>query len=248
MSTATALIEKAIENAGILVNNYQTIDSLRSALASGDHAFVGVPAFIEELFEDDAWRDCLDHQGARHTFDDDGFSDFVTSPPPRGLGATLEEVRRYLGDSENPLRVSFEKRVTRSAGGNNNPYGRGGKPSPPINPNDIRFDSSESDSPPDPPPKPKRDRSGEPQAGTSVGYAVRRLGRERPDLLAKVEQGELSAHSAMREAGFVRRTVAIPIEPVAAVRLIVKHFKPDDLYELIRGLVNWSGIDPQEGR
>src|SRR4051794_22988030 len=55
-------------------------------------------------------------------------------------------------------------------------------------PNPIR-DTGESDE--DPPvipirEAPKRDRSREPQAGTSVGYAVRRLGRERPDLLAVV--------------------------------------------------------------
>jgi hypothetical protein len=43
-----------------------------------------------------------------------------------------------------------------------------------------------------------------------VPYAIRRLSRERPDLLAKVEAGELSPHRAMIEAGF--RKVPTPLE------------------------------------
>jgi hypothetical protein len=42
-------------------------------------------------------------------------------------------------------------------------------------------------------------------SGNSAAAALRRLERHRPDLLARVLQGELSAHAAMIEAGFRKR-------------------------------------------
>lgn len=248
MSIAPIIVSRSIESPGVLTNNHRLIESLRSALSSGEHAFEMVPVVTEEILEEKAWRDCIDRNGQRHTFGESDFIDFVTSPSPRGLGTTLDEVRRYLGGSENPLRVMFERQTEKSQGGANNPLGLGGKTHKSIvNPNSIRVDNHGDDSPATLPisqgtPR-GRDRSSEPQAGTSVGYAVRRLGRERPDLLAKVESGELSANAAALEAGFRKPSITLPVEPEAAVRLIVKHFKGDALYELIRGLVNWSGAD-----
>jgi hypothetical protein len=32
----------------------------------------------------------------------------ITTPEPRGIGTNLDEVRKYLGDSSNPLRLTFE--------------------------------------------------------------------------------------------------------------------------------------------
>jgi hypothetical protein len=61
-------------------------------------------------------------------------------------------------------------------------------------------------------------------AGNTVGYAVRRLGRKRPELLARVEAGELSANRAMVEAGFRPHTMTIPIDPEVAARRIAVHF------------------------
>jgi len=37
-----------------------------------------------------------------------------------------------------------------------------------------------------------------PEYGNSLGYAARRLQRDKPELLAKVQTGELSAHQAAR--------------------------------------------------
>jgi len=56
-------------------------------------------------------------------------------------------------------------------------------------------------------------RANESQQGTSVNYAVRRLGKERPDLLDKVKAGELSPYRAMVEAGFTVELVSVPGEP-----------------------------------
>jgi hypothetical protein len=47
--------------------------------------------------------------------------------------------------------------------------------------------------------------SGRP-SGNSAAAALRRLERQRPDLLDRVLAGELSAHAAMIEAGFRKRS------------------------------------------
>jgi hypothetical protein len=243
--------DEVIENPGALVNNYRLVESLRSALSSGQHAFDLVPDVIEEIIEEKAWQDRLDRSGQRQKYDrDDEFEDFITDPPPRGLGTTKDEVRKYLGGSDNPLRVLFEKAAEKGPGGVREEQARGENGQFNRIPNIIR-NAVESEIHPlvipfrDPPspPAPKRDRSNEPQAGTSVGYAVRRLGRERPDLLAKVEAGEWTAHHAMVVAGFLPRTITIPIEATAASRLILKHFRDDDVLELIRILANHAGFD-----
>jgi hypothetical protein len=56
------------------------------------------------------------------------------------------------------------------------------------------------------------DQKAKPAQGTSVAYTLRRLARERPDLLARVEAGELSANKAAIEAGF--RKVPTPQEQI----------------------------------
>jgi hypothetical protein len=52
--------------------------------------------------------------------------------------------------------------------------------------------------------------------GTGASYLAARLERDRPDLAARVEHGELSAHAAAIEAGFRERTITVPLDPVRA--------------------------------
>jgi hypothetical protein len=102
----------AVKRAGTLANNNLLVDSLRGALSSGAHAFDGVPALLGELFEDEAWMDRRDRQGGRHQFGPGQFRDFLTAPPPRGLGVTVHEVRRFLTVGD-PIRGVFEDLVAR---------------------------------------------------------------------------------------------------------------------------------------
>jgi hypothetical protein len=68
--------------------------------------------------------------------------------------------------------------------------------------------------------------------GNSEQTALRRLRKDRPDLHRRVLAGELSAHAAMVEAGFRRRTLNIPDEPRAAAAALRRHFQGDRLAEL----------------
>ena len=66
--------------------------------------------------------------------------------------------------------------------------------------------------------------------GNRRGYLLGRLHRERPDLLARVDAGEISAYAAAVEAGFRRRTVTLCIDTADdAVRALLRRFPPAEL-------------------
>ena len=68
--------------------------------------------------------------------------------------------------------------------------------------------------------------------GTSAQSALRRLRKERPDLLERVVADELSAHAAMIEAGFRKRTLTIPVDVRGAAAALKRHLSADELAEL----------------
>lgn len=254
------VLERVIEEAGVLTNNNRLIESFRTAMSSGKHAFDTVPPIVDEIIDENAWMDFIDRAHGRQSFGSEEFRKFIEEQPPRGIGSTVEEVRKYLGGSEDPIRVKYEALVDRGRG---NPTGRQNAPrqadgtftsipnvirdtgmgEPPV----IPLRGAEQD-PPAPAPR-HRDRSREPQAGTSVGYAVRRLGRaaeEEPErfrpIYERLMRGETTANSAMVEAGFRPKAITIDFEPVAAARRLVKHFRGESLRTLVRELANWAGI------
>ncbi len=290
MNPVPAIVAQAMESAGLQVNNHRLVETLRAALRSGQHAYKMVPSVLEEVLEERAWMNRRDSNGRLSRYEADQFEAFITDPEPDGLGITLEEMRRYLGGSENPLRVAFEgaiakghdndgwKKKTRSSdgtftvqlpniirkldsesdatgslspknsksltsNGSENPHLLDGHQvdPPPVHP--------DSDQDREEPPSdrvavsrekpPARDRSREPQAGTSVGYLVRRLTREGKrdpniqSLLDKVVAGEMTAHAAAVQAGFVTKPITIPSDPVAAARRLLRHFQGERLAQLI---------------
>jgi hypothetical protein len=73
--------------------------------------------------------------------------------------------------------------------------------------------------------------------GTSTGAALRRLRKDRPDLHATVLAGEVSAHAAMVEAGFRRKTLNVPLEPLAIARALRRNLAGAQVTELISALI-----------
>jgi hypothetical protein len=71
---------------------------------------------------------------------------------------------------------------------------------------------------------------------TPGGAAIRRLGKDRPDLLELVVTKKLSAHAAMIEAGFRKPTITLPTDPKKAVACILRHFHGKQLETLVRCL------------
>ncbi len=61
--------------------------------------------------------------------------------------------------------------------------------------------------------------------GENADYQVARIARDRPDILDRMKEGEfLSVKAAAIEAGIAKRRVSIPLDPVAAARIIRRHF------------------------
>lgn len=70
-------------------------------------------------------------------------------------------------------------------------------------------------------------------------YALRRLARDRPDLLDKVEAGDLTPNAAAIEAGFRRPMKSIPVDsPENAVRALLRIFTVDELLRAVEEIAD----------
>jgi hypothetical protein len=70
--------------------------------------------------------------------------------------------------------------------------------------------------------------------GNNASKDMRRLGRDRPDLAARVDDGELTVNAAMIQAKFRHPTVSVPVNrPDSAARTLRKRMTPDDLARLV---------------
>ena len=73
-------------------------------------------------------------------------------------------------------------------------------------------------------------------------YALRRLKRDHPELAEKVVSGKLSAHAAAIEAGFRKRTIAVPADdPLAAISALFRHFGTDRVIEAANRVLDKEG-------
>lgn len=264
MSHAPIAAIAEVEHLGKLVNNYRLSECLREAFSSGTHAFTMVPDLIERVIDQGAWRDRMTRGGARYRYaGDEDFLRYITEPHPQGLGLTVKEVEKYLGDSGNTARTKFDELIAKGPG---NPTGTNQHTRKNSGiPNTVRDSSASSASPPiirlhDTPeeqeqPEPKRDRSREPHAGNSIGYAVRRIGaaaEDDPDqyraIYDRLMAGAISAHAAMLEAGFIKPKFECPCDPAGAAQRIAKHIRGDDLATLARLLSDRVALEATEGR
>lgn len=240
---AASPVEKAIEDHGRLVNNNTIVESLRTALIGGKRSESMVPMCLDETIREGAWADRQDLNSRR--FRCKSFVEFIEKPEPEGLGTTKDAIRKYLGDSNSPLRVRFEELAEVGRG---SPTGNPEVPRNPVGkftvihpdeevsviPNNIRDNGEDGRSR-------DRDRSREPQAGDSVGYAVRRLQREAerdPMGIAAVayeqlQSGRVTAHKAMVQAGLKDKAITIPADPLKAARRLTLHFTREQFADLV---------------
>lgn len=78
-----------------------------------------------------------------------------------------------------------------------------------------------------------------PERGNSRDYQLRRLNRDRPDILRRLDAGEYrSVRQAAIAAGIVKpeKRISIAIDPESAARAIRRHFSDEQIDALIEAL------------
>ncbi|GJF08939.1 hypothetical protein NGTWS0302_32970 [Mycolicibacterium cyprinidarum] len=179
------------------------VASLCNALGSGEHSIGTVPLLLKRVLKDELWREFTTPGGGvvRHS----RFEDFVTSKPTRGLGASLDLVRRIVSDDKEAVDLLDQALQGRNGGDHTSPA------SSLYNIQTARAPS-----------------------GNSEAAALRRLRKDRPDLHQRVIDGELTAHAAAVEAGHRPAAVTVRVtSPESIARTLRKHLPPDLLAEVI---------------
>ena len=92
------------------------VDALSSALDRGSHGLENVPGLLKRILAEDLWREFETARGERVVHD--RFESFVTAPPLRGLGATMDLITRIVGTADPELLAMLREaqRIGRGVG------------------------------------------------------------------------------------------------------------------------------------
>ncbi|MEW2570168.1 hypothetical protein [Streptomyces sp. NPDC047070] len=181
---------------GELRERGQLVASLGSSLRSGATSLGTVPKLLEELLTSGGWMDFVTRLGDHITYDPCEFADFVETVPLQGLGADLTVVERLIGQRPDLLAILYELTPPRD-------------PGRPKTLNDVQSFpvGTPSEDQDHAVPVPRR----RPPAGNNVENIMRKLARERPDLLEQVTAGRMKAYTAAVEAGWRKPQTTIPL-------------------------------------
>lgn len=164
---------------------------------------------IVRLIESGAWREYEMPTPLRPKIRADSFVQFVTkSFEDGGLGTDVDTLKKLCRHNRHAL--DLIQRETQRAGGR--------------------------------PKKPQETGNNVPSyrrpEGNSPSKAIRRLEKDRPDLLQRVLAGELSPHGAAIEAGHRPRTISVRVhDPERLVAALRRHLDPATLAD-VRDLLN----------
>lgn len=166
-----------------------------------------MPVFIKRIIDRELWRNIwLQPNGRVCCFD--SFKEYVEYHTPDGLGANIATLKNICRDNLEALAA-----IDAAA------QGRQGSRSDLVdNIHEVHRSSVE--------------REGRP-TGTSRDAALRRLRKDRPDLLARVVAGEVSPHAAMLEAGFRRKK-----SPKEQIVSLINKCSDEDKMEIFEMLEN----------
>lgn len=190
-----------------LRGNWHVVNSLRSALHKGEHGLSTVPGLLKRVLAEESWREFVTERG-EHVHHE-RFAEFVTAKPMKGIGATVDLVKRVVSDD--PEAVDLLDRELQN----------------PVGTHLSRSDSDDITI---------SDTAG--GRGTSKEYALRKLRADAPELHAEVLAGNLTAHGAMVQAGFRPRTFTVRPDPTSAARTLRKYLTAEQRAELARLLTD----------
>lgn len=191
-----------------LLHNDEIVQALSRSLARGIDGLGNVPRLIVSILESCAWRDrVLSVTGEEVHFT--SFTDFVVAAPPIGLGASTADLERICRDDIEALSL-LDHALRR---------GRGRRP---FRERQRRSDGENAATLQD----------GTAPTGNSRRSALRRLEDQRPDLLERVLQGEISAHRAAIIAGFRSETFTVPRDIGQMAQTLLHRLTCEEINEL----------------
>lgn len=189
--------------------NAALVEALGSALREGEHGLKTGPALLLRILREESWRSFVTQRGDQVEYD--SFERFVTTPPLKGLGASMRLIKKLVDSAEEDAERSEALNLLDMAIGKR----QGQRTDFVHNINEVASE-------------------GRPY-GTSRAAGLRRLRKDRPDLHAEVLAGRLTTHAAMIKAGFRHRTVNIPVDkPDAAAQALRRNLTPEAYQELAR--------------
>lgn len=190
--------------------NAVLVEALGSSLRRTGNGLEAVPGLVKEVLREEAWREFVTPRGelVRH----ERFVDFVTTPPTKGLGASVDLIKRLVEPDPEAAGL-LERELEEEHGGD--------RRSLDFKNNNVHLESGAAN----------------PQ-GNSRSRALRKLRKDKPELHADVLAGRLSAHAAMVQAGFRPKTVSVPVsQPDSIAAALRRHLSPDDIARLIKLLL-----------
>lgn len=199
----------------------------------------GLHRLLTEVTEDGdkPWRKFIIRAGDGSVLEDTtnnplkNFREFIEAKPLRGLGQSVADIERLLGDDPEALERLREELTTEDW--QRNPSGRNQYSE--VTTNNVS-NNLDHDIFTEPPQKPKR----KTEHGNRKDYTLSRLKRESPTLFDEVKAGRMTANAAALEAGFRRRMRSIPVDtPEAAIHALLRVFSLADLA---------NGLSDQERR
>jgi len=191
--------------------NIELIRCLSGAIHDGGYGMQEVPSIFIKVMTTGNWQDFIDDLGRRVCPVD--FKTFVETRYPSGLGTTLEVLERLIEHDDAAMDI-FRVVAKGKVGGDRQT--EKGKSIRYIITNAIK-------------------------RGTSAGYGRERLGREAPELLKRVDAGELSVNAAMIQAGFREKTITVVLKPEKVAEAIKKHFTPEEIGCIVKALQSIQG-------
>lgn len=181
----------------------QLLDALYFSVRDGKKVD-NIPGLVDQLLAEDIWKEVYVEETER-TVTYDKFEDFVTTPPPEGLGTKVKELQRLIGDDKDAL-----DKLTDALQGKPGPKLKADQP--------IIVETNAA----------KR------RAGSSRYMNIRRLRASRPDLLDRVLNKEITVSQAMIEAGYKKKRISVLAEVEPVVEKLKAEFTKKDLNRIIK--------------
>lgn len=193
-------------DADALRGNGQVVSSLERTINSGEHGLLTTAGLLKRVIAEDAWRDFTTkrNEDVKH----DRFEVFVTTPPLRGLGATVELVEKLIADDEEAVRLLREALK--------------GKPGRPPKGTEKTVDNNNRIT----------------KGGTDRAYLLDRLARETPELYEQVRAKQLTANAAAIAAGFRHPTATIRTDNPASIAATLRRKLSPNVLGTVARLLN----------